>query len=242
MGGVTVEGQIFGEATAVWNEYSAEAPNDGTLGLGFGASTPQEVTSILDNLLDQGLIAERLAGVYLDRNPNDGELTLGGLNGDRYSGELSWATIALNPEGWVVSADSIAVGETEICSEYCHANTITNSPYFLLGMEAAKTVNDALGGMDIGQPGVAALDCATLYTLPNLKIEMAGRTMEMSPLEYTFIFPFGSGVEMCISGFVGVAGMDDHQVGLGNLFNQKFYTAYDMENMRVGFADSVSSV
>ena len=238
MAGVTVQGQTFGEATAVWNEYSLQAPNDGTLGLGFGASTPQNVTSILDAMANQGLIAERLVGLWLGSNPSGGELTLGGLNSARYSGELAWATTLFNPEGWVVSAGNVTVGETSLCSDYCHLTVTTTSPYFFMSMESAKAVNDALGGIDIGQPGVAALDCAALYTLPNLKLEVAGRTLEMGPLEYTFILPFGGGVEMCISGFVGVPTLDNNVVVVGNLFQQKFYTAYDMDNMRVGFADS----
>ncbi|KAF0306768.1 Cathepsin D [Amphibalanus amphitrite] len=153
-------------------------------------------------------------------------------------GELTWAPIVLNPEGWAASVESLAVGETSICSENCFVTAISTTPYFFMSMEAAKAVNDALGGFDIGQPGVAGLDCSTLYTLPTLQVKVSGRTLEMSPLEYTFIYPFGGGVEMCLSGFVGLPDFDDNVTVLGSLFMQKFYTAYDMQNIRVGFADS----
>ena len=231
---VTVQGQTFGEATAVWNQWSLQAPNDGVLGLGFGGSvgTP----SILDTMAEQGVIGQRLAGLWL--GSDGGELTLGGLSDARHSGPLAWTPIALSPDGWVAAAANISVGETSVCSRYCHVTTASNTPYFTMSMAAAKAVNAALGGTDIGQPGVAALDCTTLYTLPRLSMQVAGRTLQMDPLEYTFILPFGGGVEMCISGFVGVPALDDGVLALGTLFMQKFYTAYDADNGRVGFADS----
>ena len=232
--GATVQNQTFGEATAVWNQWSAKAPSDGVLGLGFGASSG--VPSILDTMSEQGVIGQRLAGLWLGRD--GGELSLGALSDGHYSGQLAWVPIVRNPDGWVAPADSMAVGETSVCSEHCHVTTTSTTPYFMMSMAAAKAVNDALGGIDIGQPGVAGLDCTTLYTLPTMRLEMAGRTMEMDPLEYTFILSFGSGIEMCISGFVGIPMLDDNVVLLGTMFMQKFYTAYDMENMRVGFADN----
>ncbi|XP_043202581.1 cathepsin D-like [Amphibalanus amphitrite] len=239
--GATVSGQTFGEATAVWNSYSVQAPNDGVLGLGFGFSAGEQgVPTIVESMVEQGLIGQWLAGLWLGRGDAGGELTLGGLNDDRRSSELAWAPVTFNEEhqSWMASVESLAVGETSICSENCFVTALSTTPYFYMSMEAAKAVNDALGGFDIGQPGVAGLDCSTLYTLPTLQIEAAGRTLEMSPLEYTFIYPFGGGVEMCLSGFVGLPDFDDNVTVLGSLFMQKFYTAYDMDTMRVGFADS----
>ncbi|XP_043219964.1 cathepsin D-like [Amphibalanus amphitrite] len=237
--GATVSGQTFGEATAVWNSYSVQAPNDGVLGLGFGFNAGEQgVPTIVESMVEQGLIGQWLAGLWLGRGDAGGELTLGGLNDARHSGELTWAPIVLNPEGWAASVESLAVGETSICSENCLVTALSTTPYFFMSMDAAKAVNDALGGFDIGQPGVAGLDCSTLYTLPTLQVDVAGRILEMSPLEYTFIYPFGGGVEMCLSGFVGMHDFDENVTVLGSLFMQKFYTAYDMQNMRVGFADS----
>lgn len=239
LAGVTVQGQVFGEATDVWNTWSLKSPNDGMLGLGFGASKPARVASLLDNMADQGLIAERLVGLWLGRNSSGGELTLGGLNDDRRSGDLAWASTLLNPDGWVVLAESVSVGDQLLCSDDCFVTAATTSPYFFMSSEAAKAVNDALGGTDIGQPGVAALDCATLSQLPAFKMDIAGRVMEMTPLEYTFVLPLGGGAEMCISGFVGLPFVGNNTLSVGTLFMQKFYTAYDVENLRVGFADSV---
>ncbi|XP_043195864.1 cathepsin D-like [Amphibalanus amphitrite] len=235
--GATVHGQTFGEATAVWNSYSVQAPNDGVLGLGFSLQ-PDRVPSILDTMKSQDLIGRRLVGLWLGRDGAGGELSLGGLNSARYSGELVWATTLQNPDGWVVMTESFDVGETSLCTGNCLVNANSLNPYFFMSMEMAKTVNDAIGGIDIGQPGVVALNCTSVSTLPSLKMTIAGRSLEMSPLEYVFVIPLEGGAEMCISGFVGVPQFIDNYVSLGTMFMQKFYTAFDAENLRMGFADS----
>ncbi|KAF0313277.1 Embryonic pepsinogen [Amphibalanus amphitrite] len=47
--------ETFGEATAVWNSYSVQAPNDGVLGLGFGFSAGEQgVPTIVESMVEQG--------------------------------------------------------------------------------------------------------------------------------------------------------------------------------------------
>ena len=200
-------------------------------------------------MADQGLISERLVGLWLGRDGAGGELTLGGVNEARYSGDQAWASILLNPDGWVVPAENITVGEASLCSDYCHVVMSTNTPHFYMSEESAKAFNDVLGGVDVpqllggggvdlGLPGVALLNCDTLNTMPNLKLEFAGRTLELTPLEYTFtVSPF-QWLKLCISGFIGVPTLENNVMQMGTLFGQQFFTVYDMDNMRVGFANS----
>ena len=230
VGGVTAGGVLFGEATAVWNQWSLQAPNDGVLGLGFSPAAP----SILDALLDQGAIPARVAGIWMGREGVGGELTLGGINADRFVGDLTWAPILDN----MVAAESVAVGEVSVCAGSCRVGATSVSPYFFLSMEMAKSINDALGGVDIGQPGVAALDCSTLDALPDLQLVIAGRTLQMSARQYAFVIPIEGGEDLCLSGFVGLASPPPGDMMVGTLFMQQFYAAYDMDNMQVGFTDS----
>ena len=231
LGGATVQGVTFGEGTAIWNSWAEQAPNDGALGLGLHPGAP----SILDSMLDQDLIATRLAGFWLGRDGAGGELTLGGLNEARYSGELTWAPI----ENDMVTAEHVIIGNLSLCEPTCLIGATSISPYFFMAMSQAQAVNDALGGQDIGKPGVAALDCDTLADLPSASMVIAGRTLVMSPTEYTFFLPLGDGSQMCISGFVGIETPLPSNMMVGTLFMQKFFTAYDKETMQVGLGDSV---
>ena len=234
VGGVTVSGLPFGEATNVWNDWSLQAPQDGVLGLGFSPDTAQY--SILVSMATQGLIPAMKAGVWLGRGSVGGELTLGGVNEDRYVGELTWAPIVDS----MAAADSVTLGDVDLCGgQACLVGATSGSPYFFMTMQAAKTVNDALGGIDIGEPGVAALDCATLDSLPDLVTVIQGRTLTMTARQYTFFIPLADGTQMCLSGFVGIPDAPPNAaMTVGTLFLQQFYSVYDMENMQVGFSES----
>ena len=228
--GVTVTGQTFGEGTSIYNTWAEQAPSDGVLGLGFNALAP----SVLDGMAEQGLIAERLVGLWLGRDGAGGELTMGGLNDQRYSGDITWAPIVND----LVTADSVTIGNLSLCEGACLVGATSITPYFFMDMVHAKAVNDLLGGTDIGQPGVAALDCDTLDSLPNAKMTIAGRDLEMTSQEYTFFLPLGEGAQLCISGFVGIDAELPGDITVGTLFMQKYFTAYDMDSMLVGLADS----
>ena len=244
LAGVTVNGVVFGEAQAMYSKWMAVLPQDGVLGLGLGGAAPEGVRPILDMLAEQGLVSERVFGLWLGQNPTgSGELTLGGLNEHLYQGDMTWVSLPPSPQWWAVEADSIAFdghAELNLCSgEYCAVMPVASTPYFLTSMAKAKAINDALGGKDIGEPGAAGLDCTTLYQLPDLKIEVGGRIFEMSPFEYTFQITLDKGLQMCVSGFIGLPELDGNTLLLGTMFMQKYYIAYDRENARLGFANSV---
>ena len=239
LAGVTVDGVVFGEARAMWNKWMAVLPQDGVLGLGLQGVAPKGVRPLLDIMADQGAISARVFGLWLgrDRAGGTGELTLGGLNERLYGGDVAWVSLPPDPQWWAVGADNITLDghpELDLCAgEYCAVMPVASTPYFLTSMAKAEAINGALGGKDIGEPGAAGLDCTTLYQLPNLKIEVGGRTMEMSPLEYTFQIRLDKGVQVCVSGFIGIPELDGNTLLLGTMFMQKYYTAFDRENGRL---------
>ena len=243
LAGVDIDSVVLGEAESMWNKWLAVLPPDGILGLGLRGLAPEGVRPLLDVMAEQGLISERVFGVWLGRDPQGGELTIGGLDERLYQGQLTWANLTPPADQWwAAPADTIqleGLPQLDLCPQgRCAVVPATNSPYFIVSEAQERAINEALGGVDIGQPGAAGLDCTTLYKLPTLRIAVGGRNMEMGPLEYTFVLRFDGGLQMCVSGFIGVPGVDDHTMLLGTLFMQKFYIAFDRENDRLGFADS----
>ena len=238
--GVSAEGVTFGEITAVWSDWYNNLPQAGVIGLGPARGG----RSLLDLLAEQGRIPSRQFGLWLGRDPAGGELTLGGLNEQRYRGPLTWADLAPAAHSqWTVAAQEVAFeGRPELSpcggGAGCSVAPSSSTPYILLSRTNADAVNSALGGTAFGSAGAVALDCTTLYRLPTVRLTVRGRTMQLSPLEYTFQLRFPNHMQMCISGFLGVGHLDDSSMMLGTLFMQKFYTAYDAEGGRLGFADS----
>ncbi|XP_037072448.1 aspartic proteinase A2-like [Pollicipes pollicipes] len=234
--GNSVASQTFGEGTSDKNSFDQMTPNDGMLGLGFGNDT------LLTSMFVQGLIPERVFGLWLGRDPQGGELTLGAVNKDLYSGDMTWVSIVNPALSWTVMAGSIALDghpEAALCPDGCSVSMSSTSPYFMVSYERAKAVSDILGGTAVpSTPGFYLLDCATLSGLPTLQMKIGERTMEMTPQQYTFVLPIDGDQQTCASGFIGAPMVTDQWI-FGTLFMQQFYTAYDVENERVGFADSV---
>ena len=227
----------------MWNKWMDFMPNDGVLGLGLQGKAPKGVRPILDIMKEQSVISERVFGLWMGRDPTEsGELTLGGLNEDLYQGNITWVNLPPSPQWWAVKPDSVTIdGHTEldICSGNCSVMPVSNTPYFVTSMAKAKAINDVLNGSALGEGEVAKLDCETLDQLPKLEIVIGGRTMEMDPSEYTFQIPLPDET-LCISGFMGLPMLVGNFFMLGTMFMQKYYIAYDRENDRMGFADSVN--
>ncbi|XP_043195962.1 cathepsin E-B-like [Amphibalanus amphitrite] len=234
--GITVNNITFGEITSVWSDWYNNLPQSGVVGLG-------PADSVLDVLAAEGHIPGRQFGLWLGRDPAGGELTLGGLNGRRFSSTLTWAELLPTAKRqWTVTAEQVTFEgrpELGLCPDGCSVAPISTTPFFLLSNTNADAVNAMLGGTAFGAAGAVALDCRTLHKLPSITISVQGRAMPLSPLEYTFHLLFPNHMQMCISGFLGVSHLDDSTMMLGTLFMQKYYTAYDAENGLLGFADSV---
>ncbi|XP_054257476.1 cathepsin E-like [Macrosteles quadrilineatus] len=67
-------------------------------------------------------------------------------------------------------------------------------------------------------------------TLPNIVFVMDDKEYKMEPRDYIWVFPSG---ERCS---VGIYGMETDHIVLGQVFMQAFYTHFNIEEKKVGFA------
>jgi len=85
--------------------------------------------------------------------------------------------------------------------------------------------------------GESAVECGSLDTLPVVNIVLAGTTFPLHPKDYILQIDQG-GEKMCLSGFMGLnlpERMGNFWI-LGDVFMGPYYTVFDLENKRVGFA------
>jgi len=152
IGGVTVTKQDFAEITDEPGIAFIAAGFDGVLGLAFDSISVDHVTPVWYNLLSQGLVQKPVFAFWLNRNMSagtgqGGELVLGGVDPNHYTGSFTYVPLS-NELYWEFKSDSISVGSTTYCK---NCKTIADSGTSLLvGPSAIITqINQQIGATGI---------------------------------------------------------------------------------------------
>lgn len=142
MGGLSVPGQVFAEAMELEGALFRHSKVDGIFGLGFQKHAVGEVITPIENMLSQGLLNEPVFAIYFSdarREGDESEMTIGGVNRDRYEGEL--VTLPLwRPYEWDVRFDAIAFGEEVFPLEDTGASIDTGCAMIMLPSALAETM------------------------------------------------------------------------------------------------------
>ncbi|XP_050450399.1 uncharacterized protein LOC126850953 [Cataglyphis hispanica] len=228
--GLTVQNQTFAEAVKEPGLTFVFAKFDGILGMGYDTISVDGVTPVFDNMVQQGLVPEPVFSFYLNRNSSSkdgGELTLGGIDHNRYDGELLYVPVSKKGY-WQFNLDNITIGDNVLSS---HGQAIADTGTSLIVGPAADVnlINGVIGADSSGN-----VDCSTLKDLPVININIGGKSFELTPHDYT-IQDEEDGDATCISGFQE---SESPLWILGDVFLGPYYTVFDLGNNQVGFAPS----
>jgi len=240
IGGLDVKGQVFAEATEEPGLAFVAAMFDGILGLAFETISADHVTPVWYNILKQKLVNKALFAFYLADSPNakvGSELTLGDTDPARYTGAFTYVKLT-SKTYWEFHMDSLSAGGTQY-SPHGGIKAICDSGTSLI---AGPTTNMDLLNIKLGaipSPTGAAVfpSCANLTSLPNVEIKLANTVFTLTPKDYVLKETI-LGQTACLSGFMGInipAPFGPLFI-LGDVFIRKYYSVFDFENSRVGFA------
>jgi cathepsin D len=101
----------FGLASVVSEDF-VNFPIDGILGLGFSDGSQQKVPTIMDELVDKGLIKSKLFGIALSRHGdkvNDGVINFGGIDSGLFEGDLTFTPSVSDQGLWELKLDDVSV-------------------------------------------------------------------------------------------------------------------------------------
>nr|ACO83090.1 cathepsin D preproprotein (predicted) [Dasypus novemcinctus] len=237
--GVSVGKQVFGEATKQPGITFLMAKFDGILGMAYPSISVGGVLPVFDNLMQQKLVDKNVFSFYLNRDPTaqpGGELVLGGMDPRHYTGSVDYLNITRKAY-WQVHMDRLEVGDgLTLCKQGCEAIVDTGTSLMVGPVAEVRELQKAIGAVPLIQ-GEYMISCEKVASLPPITLMLGNRGYRLSGEDYTLKVSQG-GQTVCLSGFMG---MDIPPPGgplwiLGDIFIGRFYTVFDRDLNRVGFA------
>ncbi|KAM5248032.1 cathepsin D [Ctenodactylus gundi] len=238
---IKVEKQIFGEATKQPGITFIAAKFDGILGMAYPRISVNNVLPVFDNLMQQKLVEKNIFSFYLNRDPNaqpGGELMLGGIDSKYYKGSFSYLNVTRRAY-WQIHMDQLeAKNGLTLCKGGCEAIVDTGTSLIVGPVDEVKELQKAIGAVPLIQ-GEYMIPCEKVSSLPAVTLTLGGKGYTLTSEDYTLKVSQG-GKTICLSGFMG---MDIPPPSgplwiLGDVFIGRYYTVFDRDNNRVGFAEA----
>ncbi|KAI1310286.1 Vacuolar protease A [Mortierella claussenii] len=236
---------------------------DGVLGLGYD---PDAVTGrpLLLNLQDQHTLKENVFGVYLSRGDTDtgvdhvdhphrpeSELTLGGLDPNHRQAEIQWHEVTRVATGqWAIELTAFAL-KREAFEIDGNAVIDTGFPYIALTRYQAESINAQIGGVETEKgSGVYEVPCQNVPEFFEFILLFGQEEYQLKGNEYivqkrTTRQEGGAKrgkasdhQDVCQSAIIGMDFSKESGVVaiFGEVFLKKYYSAYDLDHHRLGFA------
>jgi len=203
---------------------------DGILGLGFDSISVGGVETVFHNAMEQGLLESGMFAFYLG-DEGDGELTFGGYDEAKFTGDLEWVPLT-HATYWQIQFDSVTLKDYSGGSMSAIVDSGTS---LLTGPTADIQKIASQVGASKTVIGQYTIDCEKVKDIPDITFTISGKP-------YTIA---GSKLVIQSAGtcLFAMMGMDFPAPGpqwiLGDVFMREYYTVFDYENKKVGFANVV---
>ncbi|CAL1528308.1 unnamed protein product [Lymnaea stagnalis] len=238
--GAKVTNVTFGEAIEEPGTAFVFAKFDGVLGLAYKSLAAAGVTPFFVQAVEQGVVDSAIFSFYLGTDADakvGGELVLGGIDPRLYSGPITYASV-IEQRWFSIHVSGIQVGGSGAgyCgSKGCKGVVDTGTSLMSGPTEAILDIYDKIGV--VPGPDFTLPDCRIISKLPNVTYTIQDREFVLTPEDYIVVQQSGSKTE-CLIGFMplDVQPPEGPIWILGDVFISQYYTIFDMEKHRVGFA------
>ncbi|XP_053319647.1 cathepsin E-like [Spea bombifrons] len=238
---MSIIGQDFGQSVMEPGRTFVLAQFDGVLGLGYPSLAVAGAIPVFDQILQQKLVEKPLFSFHLNRDLNSnygGQLILGGIDKSLYKGPIHW--VPITEKGyWQIRLENVKVqGKPIFCQKGCEAIIDSGTSLITGPSSNIKQLQEILGATST-LFGEYIIDCSLASTLPSVTFTIGHRDYTLTSDQYV-IKETSNKSHLCLTGFqaIDISTKTGPLWILGDIFMSKFYSVFDREHDRVGFAKS----
>eukprot|EP00405_Crypthecodinium_cohnii_P015351 CAMPEP_0206457492 /NCGR_PEP_ID=MMETSP0324_2-20121206/22994_1 /ASSEMBLY_ACC=CAM_ASM_000836 /TAXON_ID=2866 /ORGANISM="Crypthecodinium cohnii, Strain Seligo" /LENGTH=417 /DNA_ID=CAMNT_0053928625 /DNA_START=71 /DNA_END=1324 /DNA_ORIENTATION=+ len=216
----------FVAATEESDEPFSLVPFDGIFGLGLQQMSEGPHFNVFDCMIRDKVLKAPIFAVFFgatDTEPS--EITFGQYNESRMAGPLFWAPVS-NPGYWQVGMTDITIGglRQALCHGGCEVAVDTGTS---LMAGPTDIVNDLTHKLAV------ASNCSNFDKLPDLGFVLGDHVLTLKPDDYVDKSEDGCSVALMT---LDIPPPKGPLFIFGDPFLRKYYTVYDRQELRVGFA------
>ncbi|XP_025264506.1 lysosomal aspartic protease-like isoform X2 [Camponotus floridanus] len=212
---------------------------DGLLGLNcFDIFTLNEIKPVFYNMIQQELVSSGVFSLYLNRNASadlGGKLIFGGSDPAYYEGNFTYVPVTRRGY-WQIKIINIQLNNFTSCEKSCQA-IVDTTTWKIIGPE--KDVSHINRLIETDSQG--SVDCNRISQLPIIRFNLRGfnwvdKTFILTGKDYIIRHPDDKST--CVTVFRKHESKYDDYVKwvLGMPFIGRYYTEFDVDRGRVGFA------
>ncbi|KAF8475037.1 aspartic peptidase domain-containing protein [Kalaharituber pfeilii] len=227
----------FGLSTVVSSEFS-DFVIDGIMGLGFPEASQQQASTIMEVLVAENLISDKLFGVALSRASDglgDGVLHFGAVDKDYFEGDLVWVPSISEYGYWEVQLEGFSRGDEQIDFQNRTVIIDTGTSLILIPEDDAIALHDNIEGLQ--SDGMQfAVPCNLNETID---VTFGGVKYSIPPSDW-----IGERLidlpGFCLSYIMARQILGPRTWLFGDVFLKNVYATFDMDNQKIGFAKRAS--
>ncbi|KAI9526389.1 hypothetical protein NQZ68_039809 [Dissostichus eleginoides] len=233
--GLPVQNQQFGEAVKQPGITFAVARFDGVLGMAYPSISVANVTPVFDSAMAAKLLPENIFSFYISSS-SGWRADSGGTDPQYYTGDLHYVNVTRKAY-WQIEMSGVGIGEQlTVCKGGCQAIVDTGTSLIVGPKAEVRALQKAIGALPLLM-GEYWIDCKRIPSLPVISFNIGGKMYNLTGEDYV-MKESQMGQAICLSGFMA---MDIPPPAgplwiLGDVFIGKYYTVFDRNADRVGFA------
>merc|ERR1719160_744412 len=199
---------------------------DGVLGLALPEMSQGPEFNFMTRLMENKGLKKPMFSVFLsDSDTEDSEITFGDIKGKHMVSDMFWQPVSRDTGYWQVQISDITINNKKqsLCND-CQVAVDTGTSQ-LAG--PTDVINELSNRLDVKH------DCSNFDQLPNLGFVMGEHILNLKPQDYVDKGPDGCDVSLMP---LDVPPPNGPLFIFGDPFLRKYYTSYDRESNKVGFA------